>query len=180
MKRALLLIDVQRDYFPGGALPLAGPESAAAAAARLLGAFREADEPVLHVRHEGEPDAGFLVKGTPGAEFHTSVAPQEGEDVIVKASPNAFLDTDLDARLRHDGIHELVVAGMMTSMCVDATVRTASDLGYAVTVAGDACACPAVEHGGRKVSAADVQAAFLGALGSAYATVTDSDELLRA
>src|ERR1700712_1774945 len=144
MTRALLLIDLQQDYFPGGALPLAEPDSAVRTAARVLKVFRDREEPVFHVRHAGGKDDGFLVKGTPGAEFHASVAPQEGEDVVVKESPNAFLDTDLDARLRHDGIRELIVAGMMTSMCVDATVRTASDLGYRVTVVSDGCACPAL------------------------------------
>ncbi|MEV4423547.1 cysteine hydrolase family protein [Patulibacter sp. NPDC049589] len=178
MPRALLLVDVQQDYFPGGALPLAGPDAAAAQAARVLAAFREAGGPVVHVRHAAEPDDGFLVRGTPGAEFHPSVAPTADEEVVTKASPNAFLDTDLDARLRHDNVRELVVAGMMTSMCVDASVRTASDLGYEVTVVGDACACPDLEHAGRTVAAADVQAAFLAALGSAYATVVDADDLL--
>lgn len=178
MTRALLLIDVQQDYFPGGAFPLHEPEAAAAATARLLAAFRASDEPVFHVRHAGEPDSGFLVRDTPGAEFHPSVAPEDGEEVVTKASPNGFLDTDLDARLRHDGVRDLVVAGMMTSMCVDATVRTASDLGYRVTLVADACACPALEHAGRKVPAPDVQTAFLAALGSAYATVAAADEVL--
>ncbi|MDO9407441.1 cysteine hydrolase family protein [Patulibacter sp.] len=178
MTRALLLIDIQQDYFPGGAFPLVGPEPAAEAAARLLAAFRDADEPVVHVRHAGEPGSGFLVKDTPGAEFHPSVAPTEGEEVVVKGSPNAFLDTDLDARLRHDGVRDLVIAGMMTSMCVDATARTASDLGYRVTVVADACACPDLEHDGRKVPAADVQTAFLAALGSAYGDVAPADQVL--
>lgn len=180
MTRALLLIDLQQDYFPGGAFPLHDPEAAVATAARVLAAFRAADDPVFHVRHAGEPGSGFLVRDTPGAEPHASVAPEEGEEVVVKASPNAFLDTDLDARLRHDGVRDLVVAGMMTSMCVDATVRTASDLGYRVTVVADGCACPPLEHAGRKVAAEDVQTAFLAALGSAYATVTTADEVLAA
>lgn len=178
MTRALLLIDVQQDYFPGGALPLVGPDEAARAAARVLAAFREAGEPVFHVRHAAGAADGFLVRGTPGAEIHPSVAPAEDEEVVTKGSPNAFLDTDLDARLRHDNVRELVVAGMMTSMCVDASARTASDLGYDVTVVADACACPDLEHDGRKVAAVDVQAAFLAALGSAYATVLDADALL--
>lgn len=178
MTRALLLIDLQQDYFPGGALPLHAPEEATAAAARLLAAFRAADEPVFHVRHAGEPAAGFLVRDTPGAEFHPSVVPEDGEEVVTKTKVNAFLDTDLDARLRHDEVRELVVAGMMTSMCVDAAVRTASDLGYRVTVAQDACACPPLTHAGRTVAAEDVQAAFLAALAGPYATVTDAAAII--
>lgn len=161
-------------------MPLAGPDAAVAAAARVLTSFRQAGEPVFHVRHEGGSDDPFLAAGSPGVEIHPSVLPADDEEVVTKASPNAFLDTDLDARLRHDGVRDLVVVGMMTSMCVDATVRTASDLGYVVTVVGDGCACPALEHGGRKVPADQVQTAFLAALGSAYATVVDADELLAA
>ncbi len=176
--RALVLIDVQQDYFAGGAMPLHEPDAAAAKAAAVLAAFRAAGEPVVHVRHAGE--SGFLVRDTPGAEIHPSVTPQDGEAVVTKPAPNAFLETDLDERLKAGGIDALVVAGMMTSMCVDATTRAAADLGYAVTVVADGCACPDLEHAGRTVPAADVQTAFLAALESAYATVVDADALLSA
>ncbi len=139
MPDTLILIDIQRDYFPGGRFPLVGPEAAAERAAALLGAFRDRGLPVIHVRHESlEADAGFLAAGTEGAQLHPAVAPAGDEIVVVKHHPNAFLETDLEGHLAAGS--SLVVAGMMTSMCVDATVRAASDLGYSVTVAGDACA----------------------------------------
>lgn len=178
MARGLLIIDIQNDYFPGGAMPLVGPEDAASAAAGLLERFRRDGEPVVHVRHIWDaPDATFMRPGTPGVEIHSSVSPGAGETLISKAYPNSFRETALDETLKAMGIDELVVTGMMTSMCVDASVRAAVDLGYEVTVVGDACAAPDLEFDGRKVAGEDVHAAFLAALGSMYATVVAAEDL---
>ncbi len=178
MPRALLLIDIQRDYFPGGEMPLPGSEAAAEAAARLLSGFRARGEPVIHVQHIwDEPDAQYMRPGTPGAEHDPRVAPAPGERLVTKESPNAFIGTDLEAQLRELDAQELVVAGMMTSMCVDATVRAAVDLGFAVTVAGDACAAPDLRHGETTVTAEQVHAAFLAALADGYADVVEAAAL---
>lgn len=184
MTRALLIIDIQQDYFAGGRHPLVGPEEAAAQAARLLAAWRERGEPVVHVQHIWDaPDAAFFQPGTPGVEIHPSVAPLDGEALVTKENPNSFLGTGLDERLRAlaaetDEPVELVVVGMMSSMCVDATVRAASDLGYTVTVAHDACAAPDLEFGGALVPGAQVHAAFMAALDGSYAAVVSTEELL--
>ena len=178
MPRALLLVDIQRDYFPGGAYPLVGSDAAADAAAGALARFRASAEPVIHVQHVWDaPDAQFFRPDSPGVAHDPRVAPAGDEPVIVKAKPNAFLDTELERRLRASGTDELVVAGMMTSMCVDATVRAAVDLGFSVTVLGDACAAPDLEHGGVEVPGTHVHAAFLAALADGYATVIESAAL---
>jgi nicotinamidase-related amidase len=83
--------------------------------------------------------------------------------------------TDLEQRLRSSAIDHLVVAGMMTSMCVDATVRAAVDLGFAVTVIGDACAAPDLEHAGVHVPGEQVHTAFIAALADGYADVIDAE-----
>ena len=177
MSRALVIVDIQRDYFPGGNMPLQGPEDAAANAGRVLEAFRAAGDPVLHVQHLSPAGAGFLEEGTPGAEIVDPVRPAAGEVVIRKDAPNAFLRTDLEQRLRALAVDEVVVVGMMTSMCVDATTRAGADLGFRMTLVPDACAAPALEHDGRRVDGADVHAAFVAALGQFYATVTPASEL---
>jgi nicotinamidase-related amidase len=175
MTRALLIIDVQRDYFPGGAYPLVGSDAAAQAAESVLARFRVAGEPVLHVQHRWDaPDAAYLRPDTPGFAHDARVAPSDGEPVVVKEQPNAFVGTDLEQRLRAQSIDELVVAGMMTSMCVDATVRAAVDLGFAVTVVGDGCAAPDLAHDGVAVPGELVHAAFLAALADGYADVVNS------
>jgi nicotinamidase-related amidase len=177
MSRALLLVDIQRDYFPGGALELVGPDAAAASAGAVLERFRSGGEPIIHVRHAAPATARFLVRGTPGAEIDERVAPAAGEPVIVKEHPNAFRATSLEQLLREQGIDQLVVGGMMTSMCVDASVRAAADLGFEITLIGDACAAPALSRGSVTVPGEQVHAAFLAALDGTYATVVDAADL---
>ena len=178
MPRGLLIIDIQRDYFPGGAYPLVAPDAAAAVASGLLAAFRAAGEPVVHLQHLwDEPDAAFLRPGTDGVLPHPLVEPADGELVLTKESPNGFLETALEAELRARGVDELVVAGMMSSMCVDATARAALDLGFDVAVAHDACAAPDLEFGGQALPGATVHAAFMAALSDAGATVAPGASL---
>jgi len=179
MARALLIIDIQRDYFPGGAYPLVEPERAAENARRLLDAFREGGEKILHLQHVWDaPDATFMRPGTDGVEIHPDVAPAEGEPVLEKAEPNGFLGTSLEDDLRTAGVDELVVAGMISSMCVDATVRAGADLGFSMTVVHDACAAPDLTFGEKTVDGATVHAAFMAALADGYGTVISAGEAL--
>ena len=179
MSRGLLIVDIQNDYFPGGGHPLVDPEAAAAAAARLLADFRSSGDPVFHVRHVWDEDeATFMRPGTEGAEIHETVAPRPGETVISKVHPNSFRDTPLEAKLKEAAVDEVVVCGMMTSTCVDATVRAAVDLGFETKVAHDACATCDLEFGGHVVPAASVHAAFLAALADDYAPVVSTDEIV--
>jgi nicotinamidase-related amidase len=179
MPRALLLIDIQRDYFPGGAYPLVEPEAAAAAARHLLDGFRARQEPVIHLRHVWDaPEATFMRPDTEGVDIHPLVAPAPGEPVIEKTAPNGFVGTRLERLLRADDIDELVVVGMMSSMCVDATVRAAVDAGLTVTVVHDACAAPDLDFDGRTVPGAMVHAAFMASLADGYATVIDAASVL--
>jgi nicotinamidase-related amidase len=178
MKTALLLIDLQNDYFPGGAMELVGSEPAAACAAQALKLFRERGLPVFHVRHEAlKEGATFFLPGTPGADIHGSVLPVDGEAVVTKHYPNSFRETDLLERLRGAGVTRLAVAGMMTHMCLDAGVRAAVDFGFECAVLSDASATRDLSFGGRTIPAAQVHGAFLAALEAAYAPVMTVDEL---
>jgi len=177
--RTLLIIDIQRDYFPGGAYPLVEPEAAAEAARRVLDSFRDAGDPVIHMKHVWDaPDADFMRPGTEGIEIHPTVAPADGELVLEKASPNSFVETPLEEELRECDPDQLVVAGMMSSMCVDATVRAAADLGFSATVVHDACAAPDLEFNGVSVPGATAHAAFMAALADGYAEVRSAAELI--
>ncbi|XXF79672.1 cysteine hydrolase family protein [Myxococcaceae bacterium GXIMD 01537] len=176
---ALLIIDIQNDYFPGGRFELDGADAAASQARAALNLFRERGLPVIHVRHESvQPGAVFFLPGTSGAEIHSSVAPRTGEAVVLKHFPNSFRETDLHERLRALGVKHLVVVGMMTHMCVDAGVRAAADLGYSVTVLPDACATRNLEFNGQTVPAPQVHAAFLAALGFGYARILPTASFL--
>jgi nicotinamidase-related amidase len=175
---ALLIIDIQNDYFPGGAMELEGADAAGANAGAALEKFRKNGDPVIHVRHLSvRPGSTFFLPGTKGAEIHAAVAAQVTETVVEKNFPNSFRDTQLKAILEKNGIKNLIVAGMMTHMCVDATVRHAADLGYKITLLGDACATRAQSYAGEQVPARQVHAAFLAALNGFYAKVVPSHEL---
>lgn len=166
MTQALLLIDLQNDYFPGGAMELVGSPAAVEQAGRLLDAFRQKSRPVIHIQHiSTRPGATFFLLDTEGVKIHARVAPQAGETVFQKNFPNSFRDTPLLAHLRDQHITQLVIGGMMTQMCVDTTVRAAADLGFQCTLAHDACATKALSFNGQSVTAENVQAAFMAALG---------------
>jgi len=175
----LIIVDLQNDYFPGGAMELEGAEAAGERAAQALAEFRKRGWPVVHVRHLSvRPGATFFVPGTPGAEIHASVRPAAGEAVVEKNFPNSFRNTDLGKRLEALGAKHLVIAGMMTHMCVDATVRQAADLGYRVTLMADACATREQSYAGERVPAKQVHTAFLAALNGLYAKVLPASDAL--
>jgi nicotinamidase-related amidase len=175
---ALLIIDIQNDYFPGGVMELEGAEAAGAKAGSAIKHFRAKGLPVIHVRHlSTRPGSTFFLPNTRGAEIHASVAPGKGETVVEKNFPNSFRATGLKEILEKQQIKNLVVAGMMTHMCVDASVRHAADLGYKITLLGDACATRAQKISGETVPARQVHLAFLAALNGFSAKVVDSHEL---
>ena len=180
-KQALIIIDIQNDYFPGGKWTLDGADQAADNAARLLAAARQRGDLVVHVRHEFDSaDAPFFAPGSQGSAIHSKVEPAAGEPVVLKHFVNSFRETELKSILDEQGIKELVVVGSMSHMCVDGITRAAADFGYSVTVIHDACATRDLEFNGVAVPAAQVHAAFMASLAFAYANVVSADEFLAA
>lgn len=179
MTTALLLIDIQNDYFPGGKMELEGSDAAAQAAARLLAYFREHKLPLFYIQHISvRPTATFFLPNTPGVEIHAAVQPLDGETVIQKHFPNSFRETELLAQLQAQGITRLVIAGMMTHMCVEATTRAAADFGFECLIVSDGCATRSLKFGDRTVAAADVHAAFLAGLNGSYGRVLPAEAIL--
>ncbi|MEN4750116.1 cysteine hydrolase family protein [Pseudomonas sp. Ps21-P2] len=175
---ALIVVDIQNDYFPGGKWPLAGADAAADNAAKVIQAARDAGDLVVFIRHESGADAPFFTPGSDGAKLHPKVLNLESEAVVLKHFPNSFRETGLQALLKDKGIENLVIIGSMSHMCIDATTRAAADLGYSVKVIHDACASRDLEFEGSVVPAAQVHAAFMSALGFAYAEVLSTDTYL--
>lgn len=179
MKTALLLIDIQNDYFPGGRMELEGSPEASLRAGELLALFREKDLPIFHIRHiSTRKGASFFLPDSAGAEIHTNVRPIPGETVIVKHFPNSFRETGLLSRLKEAEVDRLVICGMMTHMCVDATVRAAFDHGFDCVTIHDACATRELTFNGDEIPAAKVHGAFLAALNGIYGQVCKSEELV--
>ena len=147
--KALILVDIQNDYFEGGRWTLSKMDEASENAARVLAHARDAGMMIVHIHHEiPSDDAPFFRPGSKGAEIHPSVAPKAGEEVILKHKPNSFVGTGLHEILTGKGISDLVIVGAMSQMCIDATTRAAADLGYKVTLVEDACAARDTEFGG--------------------------------
>jgi len=177
MSTALIIVDLQNDYFSGGRMTLHDVDRAAENAAQLLEYFRRTDQTRFHIQHTwDDPSAPFFVAGTPGAEIHESVAPRADEPVIVKHFPNSFRESPLLEELRRAGVEKLTICGAMSHICIDATTRAAVDLGFDCAVVHDACATRDVEFQGKKVAAPDVHAAYMSALGFAYAKMLTTQE----
>lgn len=180
-RRALIVIDVQNDYFPGGKWELHGIEASAANAARVLADARDKQEFVVHVHHEFEgADAPFFAPGTPGADFHPTMKPKEGEATVLKHEVNAFLGTNLKDLLDAQEVTDVTIVGDMSHMCIDAAARAASDHGYAVTVVEDACSSRDLDFNGEVIPAPEVHKAYMSALGFAYSDIKTTDEYLSA
>ncbi|GEN83237.1 putative isochorismatase family protein YddQ [Sporosarcina luteola] len=181
MSTALIIVDIQNDYFQHGRMELVNPDKAAANAAKVLEYFRKNNkENIFHVQHiAADPSLGFFLPDTEGAEIHKTVQPMEDETIVVKNFPNSYLKTDLESKLRENGVTKVVVIGMMTHMCIDATVRASVDLGFETVLIEDACATRDMSYDGKTVPAEQVHTAFVSALGSMYCEVTSTENFLK-
>ncbi|ACA18254.1 isochorismatase hydrolase [Methylobacterium sp. 4-46] len=169
-RSALLLIDLQETY-RNGVMRLEGAEPAIREAAALLARARDTGIPVFHVRHDAGPGSPYDVSA-PIGQISPEVAPQGDEAVITKTYPSSFVGTDLEKRLRAANVQDVIVAGFMTHMCVNSTVRSAFSLGFRPTVVASATATrdlPAPD--GSVVPASQLQVASLAALADLFAVV---------
>ena len=166
--KALLIIDIQDFYFPGGKSALVEPEKAAANAALLLKDFRNRNLLVIHVRHNAEP----------GGKINDIVKPLPSEKIVSKDEVNCFVRTDLLDYLKSNKIDTLVICGMQTHMCVEAATRAASDYGFKCVLVHDACATRDLKFGDKIIKAEDVHYSTLSTLKN-YAIVESTKEYLK-
>ncbi|WP_300685453.1 cysteine hydrolase family protein [Chryseobacterium sp.] len=179
---ALLIIDVQNDYFPGGKMELHGAEKAGQNTKRILEYFRKNNLPVIHIMHVSTNEgATFFLPDTSGVKISALVSPQKDEKIITKHFPNSFRETDLLEYLYSKNVKNLVIAGMMTDVCVESTTRAAFDYGFSNTIIGDATATIDRELDGQIVRAQEVQRSFLAgisALGNLYAHIVNTNDFI--
>lgn len=173
----LVVVDAQGEYREGE-LPLDGIDPSLAVLAGLLARARAAGAAVIHVAHKGRP-GGLFDREAAGGAILAQAAPLPGEPVVEKPLPNAFAGTDLAERLAAIGRKEIVLAGYQTHMCISSTARAALDLGYRVTVAGDACATRALPDamGGAPIPGAEIHRHALAELADRFAVVVPATAL---
>ena len=171
---ALILIDCQREYVDG-AVPVSGMTAAVERAGLLLLRARELAVPIFHIAHRGTPGSPVFDPDGPYCEIVSEVAPLANEPVVHKATPNAFVGTDLGDRLAATGRQQAIFTGFMTHNCVSGRVRGAFDLGYRCAVAADAVATRDLPDGLGGVIPADVlHRAGLAGLADRVATVVEN------
>jgi nicotinamidase-related amidase len=167
----------------GMATPAAGarnnPEAEKNVAA-LLKAWREAGATVVHVRHLSRTPGSAFWPGQSGVEFQEQLAPLPGEHVVEKNVPDALVNTGLEKWLRVRGIDHLVIVGVSTNNSVEATARTAGNLGFETQVVADATfAFEMIDYHGTRRTADEVHAMSLANLDGEYASITTTERLLR-
>jgi nicotinamidase-related amidase len=179
MTQALLLIDIQNDYFTGGKMELHQPLKALDNAELVLKRFRRIGAPVIHVQHISiNEGATFFLPDTEGVKIHERLTPLSTETVVVKHAPNSFFNTNLLDILRDHQITDLVACGMMSHMCIDTTVRACKDLELKVTLLEDACATKDLAFRGEMIPAKTVHCTFMAALNGIFAWVIGTEEYL--
>jgi len=175
---ALILIDIQRDYFPNGALPLHNPEHAADNASQLLRYFRTNNNLIIHTYHAStDAKDSFMLPNSEGQKIHDKVRPNEGETCIKKHFPSAFWQTELEERLHRSDVQNVILAGMMSHMCVSATARASMERGFATTVVHDACATRSLQFKEEIIPAETVHKTALAEL-SLFAELVDTKSFI--
>jgi len=175
---ALIIIDMQKGMRSPTLPPRNNPQ-AEDNIARLLAAWRESGQPVISVRHISRSPASVFAPGQGGAEFQERFLPLPHEHVVEKNVPDAFINTGLERWLHARGIRHLVIAGVSTNNSVEASARTAGNLGFGTVVVADACfAFDKQDFGGTWRSAGEVHLMALANLHGEYAQVLSTDDVV--
>jgi nicotinamidase-related amidase len=179
-RTALVLVDLQNDYFSGGRFELDNIDTAAKSASQLLAHFRKNDMPVIHIQHIFEDvNSPFFTENTIGAEIESSVIPHNNEPVIIKHQIDSFIGTTLEQTLVELGIDNLVVVGAMAQACVQTICRSAVNKGYQCEVISDAIAAPTLEYAQHKFTGEQLVAANLLSLSFGGSTITETKQWLQ-
>lgn len=176
----LLIIDVQQGFDE----PTWGNRNNPKAEeniAQLLAAWRKTNRPVFHVQHLSLSPDSPLRATYPGHAIKDAVKPQEGELLFQKHVNSAFIGTDLERQLRTRGHDTLVIVGLTTPHCVSTTTRMAGNLGFRTFIVSNATAAfDLVGHDGRHYPAEEIHAVSLATLHDEFATVVETETVLRA
>lgn len=179
MGKALVIVDLQNEYFKGGQRELIGIDDIARNIKTLLFACRDKQIPVFFIQHISSADnADAFLPNSWGAQINDAVRPLPDEQVIQKHFPNSFRNTDLLKKLKTANVDQLILCGAMSHMCVEATTRAAFDFGYKSIVVTDACAAKDLVYHGQTIPAQQVHSAFMAALYPVYANTEPVEKVV--
>lgn len=177
MKKALIVIDLQNDYFYGGNMELVNIDAVLKKTNILIQYARKRQYKIFIIQHFAEEGASFFTPKTKGVEINKDLDIQSGI-IISKNYPNSFRETKLHKELQANNIEDIIVCGAMSHMCIDTTVRAGFDLGYKIELASDACATRDLQFKDDIIKAKDVHNSFMSALGSAFCEVKETNEII--
>lgn len=141
--KALLVIDIQNDYFPGGRFPLDGAEEALGHTLSAIQSAKESGAKIVAIQHLTPPGGPFFEEGTTGADLHPSIAAAvRGNAVVTKREADSFFNTELGSLLKAADVDQIEIVGMMTQHCVTHTALSPEAAGFDVVILGEACAAP--------------------------------------
>lgn len=176
--RALLVIDVQNEYFTGK-LPVTYPQGSLANILRAMDAAGHASIPVIVVQHAApQPGSSVFLRGSEGWRLHPEIAGRSHDCLIEKSLPGSFTNTPLESWLREHAIDTVVITGYMTQMCCDTTSRQAVHLGFSVEFLSDATGTLAFKNAAGTVSAEELHRAVLVTQESRFARVMTTEQWL--
>ena len=168
MKKALIIIDMQNDYFAGGKKELVGIDEALSNTLRLIEFAKEQKYEIFFIQHIAlKENASFFLPKSKGVKLHQTLHTQDGS-IITKHYPNSFRETILTQELEDKGIKNLIVCGAMTHMCVDTTVRAGFDFGFQIELINDACATKDLVFNDEVIPAKDIHNAFIASLNGIF------------
>ncbi|MGQ0619723.1 MAG: cysteine hydrolase family protein [Panacagrimonas sp.] len=161
MKRALVVIDVQKEYFDG-ALPITGREDSLGNICRVMDGAGKSGIPRIVIQHTmPTPELPIFQRGSAAWDLHPDIASRPSELKIEKNLPGSFTNTGLEEWLRKNGVDTLVVSGYMTHMCCDTTARQAVHRGFKVEFLSDATGTLPLDNSAGKVTAEELQRSIL-------------------
>ncbi|MGX9756319.1 cysteine hydrolase family protein [Clostridioides difficile] len=179
MSIALLLIDIQNDYFKNGKCELLNTEKTAENAKKILTLFRKNNLPIIHVQHISmSSTASFFLPDTYGSKINKIVFPLDNEEIVIKHTPDSFFKTRLQSFLEEKNINKLVICGMMSHMCIDTSVRTAKKLGYDITLIENACTTKNLFWDDKEIHAETVHQVFMASLQNSFADIKNTEIFL--
>lgn len=176
MKRALLVIDVQNEYF-SGAIPITYPRESMANILRAIEAAGKNNIMVIAIQHTApQATSKTFIKGSIGWELHDDIKKASYDHLIEKKLPGSFTGTDLEAVLRDNKIETVVISGYMTQMCCDTTARQAVHLGFNVEFLSDATGTLNIENYAGSVTAQELHKSILVTQAMRFSKVVSTDD----